>query len=97
MTVTRPPLLLAPPRQGLPWGGPLTSFGKSGLFVIKQEAASLHAPGSLSLLEARPQKGPAGSGGEQVGEPAPATGALALTLRGDPKGGRGRLPPGLPI
>ena len=39
VTVTWPPLL-APPSQGLPWAGPLTGSGKSGLFVIKEEAAS---------------------------------------------------------
>lgn len=33
VTATWPPLL-APPSQGLPWAGPLTSFGKSGLTVI---------------------------------------------------------------
>lgn len=67
MTVTWPSLLAAA-CQGLPWAGPLTCFGKPGLFVIKEEAASplsvslsLTPSASGSLLKVQPQKGPAAS------------------------------------
>lgn len=80
VTVTWPPLP-APPSQGFPWAGPLTSFGKSGLCEIKEEAhyhclsafaptpsASGSALGALSLAKDQPQKGPATPGVKQTEE-----------------------------
>lgn len=70
MTVTWPPLL-AHPSQGLPWAGPLTSFGKCGLFVIKEVAASAPSasPSPTPSASGSPlKKGPAALGVKQVGE-----------------------------
>lgn len=75
VTVTWPPLL-AHPSQGLPWAGPLTSFGKSGLFVIKEEAASALSaspsptPGTPgSLLKEGPAALRVKQGGERSRDP----------------------------
>lgn len=73
VTVTWLPLL-APSSQGLPWAGPLTSFGKSGLFEIKEKACH-HCLSPLhpllvpwALLKVQSQKGPATPGVKQMGE-----------------------------
>lgn len=97
-------LLLAPPSQGLPRAGLPTGSGKSGLFVIKEEAIS--PPSASSHPLPVPQtpyemfnhsRVPPALGGKQVSEPSRELFALRRVpgLHCVPKGGRARLPPGL--
>lgn len=98
-------LLFAPFSQGLPWAGPLISSGKSGLFVIKEEATSLLSanPHSLpvpqTMLKFNHRRVQTALGGKQVGEPSRDPFAPALrrvpALHCVPKGDRARRPPGL--